>query len=98
MSRKSRAFLETVNLSSAQAVAQNGKPTSPRLEPLHSPRGPVTPLALGEEEPGDYFAIKATSKPSPAGSPGALSARSDGSSSGENLGAGRSKRKVDVSH
>lgn len=56
-----------------------GEPGSPRLEPLHSPRGPVTPLALEREleEPADYFTVKRAGKPSPAGSPGAASTRSD---------------------
>ncbi|KPI43588.1 uncharacterized protein AB675_7113 [Cyphellophora attinorum] len=44
------------------------------------------PLALELEEPTDYFAVKRGGKPSPAGSPGAVSTRSDKSSGGESSG------------
>ena len=48
------------------------KPDAPRLPPLGSPKGPVTPLAL-EEGPGDYFTAAKQAGRSPAASPGAKS-------------------------
>ena len=49
------------------------KPGAPKLDPLGSPKGPVTPLEL---EGGDYFALPKSPAGSPAASPGS---RSDGS-------------------
>lgn len=92
MSRKNREFLDTTAAVSVQAGSTTSKPTSPRLEPLGSPRGPVTPLVL--EDANDYFTVKGAGKPSPAGSPGAVSHRSDSSSGAEN--SSKPKRKVDL--
>jgi hypothetical protein len=88
MRQKHREFLEGAKAMSLQAASPNSsnKPTSPRLDPLGSPKGPVTPLAL--EEGGDYFTVKRAGKPSPAGSPGAGS-RSDEEAQNNN-------RKVDI--
>lgn len=89
MRQKHREFLDSTKAMSVQAASPaSNKPTSPRLDPLGSPKGPVTPLAL--EEGGDYFTIKRPGKPSPAASPGAKSIRSDGEEMAKN------KRKVDV--
>ena len=49
------------------------KPGAPKLDPLGSPKGPVTPLEL---EGGDYFALPKSPAGSPAVSPGS---KSDGS-------------------
>jgi hypothetical protein len=83
-------------LSSMMAASATGnKPGQPRLDPLGSPKGPVTPLAL--EEPPDYFAVVGAGKRSPAVSPGGKSHRSPRSdtSSGKEDGTLKS-RKVDV--
>ena len=93
MREKHREFLDSVRLSSKTAASPfSQKPGSPRLDPLGSPKGPVTPLAL--EEASDYFAVAGAGKRSPAASPGARSSRSDGSSGKEE--SMRNKRKVDV--
>lgn len=82
MREKQREFLERAHLSSKIAASAMGvKPGSPRLDPLGSPKGPVTPLAL--EEAGDYFQVVGAGKVSPAASPGTRSPRSDGSSDKE---------------
>ena len=93
MREKHREFLDSVMLSSKTAASPFGqKPGSPRLDPLGSPKGPVTPLAL--EEAGDYFAVTGTGKRSPAASPGGRSARSDGSSGKDD--SMKNKLKVDI--
>ena len=97
MREKQRELLDTVRISSMIAASPAGqKPVSPRLDPLGSPKGPVTPLAL--EEPTDYFSVTRTGKRSPAASPGAKSHRSSRSdtSSGKEEGNAKNKRKVDV--
>ena len=95
MREKHREFLDSVRLSSKTAASPfSQKPGSPRLDPLGSPKGPVTPLAL--EDASDYFAVAGAGNRSPARSPGGRSTRSDGSSGkGE---ASKNKRKVDVYH
>ncbi|EXJ94925.1 hypothetical protein A1O1_00043 [Capronia coronata CBS 617.96] len=76
MREKQREFLERAHLSSKIAASSMGvKPGAPRLDPLGSPKGPVTPLAL--EEAGDYFQVVGAGKVSPAASPGGRSPRSD---------------------
>ena len=81
MREKQREFLERANLSSKIAASAMGtKPGSPRLDPLGSPKGPVTPLAL--EEADDYFQVAGTGKISPAGSPGPTASLTAGSRSG----------------
>ena len=66
MREKQREFLERAHLSATIAASSMGiKPCSPRLDPLGSPNGQVTPLAL--EEGNDYFQAAGTG---PAGSPG----------------------------
>lgn len=93
MRQKHREFLDSAKAMSLQAASPAGnKPTSPRLDPLGSPKGPVTPLAL--EEGGDYFTVKRAGKPSPAASPGSNIARSDAPSGREELV--KNKRKVDI--
>ncbi len=82
MREKQREFLERAHLSSKIAASSMGvKPGAPRLDPLGSPKGPVTPLAL--DEAGDYFQVGGGGKISPAGSPGTRSPRSDASSDKE---------------
>ena len=72
MREKHREFLQSVHLSSKTAASPfSQKPGSPRLNPLGSPKGSVTPLAL--EEASDYFAVTGEGKRSPAGSPGTRS-------------------------
>ncbi|KIV98239.1 hypothetical protein PV10_01907 [Exophiala mesophila] len=79
MREKQREFLERTHLSSKVAASSMGiKPGGPRLDPLGSPKGPVTPLEL--DEAIDYFAVAGAGKPSPATSPAARSPRSDHSS------------------
>ncbi|ETN43179.1 uncharacterized protein HMPREF1541_02337 [Cyphellophora europaea CBS 101466] len=93
MRQKHREFLDNAKAASVQAASPaSNKPTSPRLDPLGSPKGPVTPLAL--EDGGDYFTVKRAGKHSPAASPSAKIARSDVSSTREDLA--KNKRKVDV--
>jgi hypothetical protein len=94
MREKQREFLERANLSSKIAASSMGvKPGSPRLDPLGSPKGPVTPLAL--DEVGDYFQIKGAGRISPAGSP-ARSPRSDASSDKEGVKKQKKVRQTDV--
>jgi hypothetical protein len=97
MREKQRELLEGARISSILAASPaSQKPGSPRLDPLGSPKGPVTPLAL--EEPSDYFSVKGAGKRSPAGSPGAKSPRSTRSdaSTGKEEGGSKNQRKVDV--
>ena len=69
MREKQREFLERAHLSATIAASSMGvKPGAPRLDPLGSPKGPVTPMAL--EEAHDYFQVAGTGKVSPASSPG----------------------------
>lgn len=76
MREKQREFLERAHLSSKIAASSMGvKPGGPRLDPLGSPKGPVTPLEL--DEAIDYFAVAGAGKPSPATSPASRSPRSD---------------------
>ncbi|OAL32186.1 hypothetical protein AYO20_07954 [Fonsecaea nubica] len=83
MREKQREFIERTTLSAKIAASSMGiKPGAPRLDPLGSPKGPVTPLAL--EEGDDYFQVAGAGKVSPAGSPGpGRSPRSDVSSDKE---------------
>jgi len=84
MQEKQREFIEKVRFSSKIAASPfTNKPGAPRLDPLGSPKGPVTPLAL--EEQGDYFLVARAGKTSPAVSPGARSVRSTGSSGKEDV-------------
>ena len=97
MREKQRELLDTVRISSMIAASPAGqKPGSPRLHPLGSPKGPVTPLAL--EEPTDYFSVTGTGQRSPAASPGAKSHRSSRSdvSSGKGDGKFKNQQKMDV--
>ena len=69
MREKQREFLERASLSAKLAASSMSiKPGAPRLDPLGSPKGLVTPLALGEGD--DYFQVVGSGKVSPAGSPG----------------------------
>ncbi|KIX05723.1 uncharacterized protein Z518_03695 [Rhinocladiella mackenziei CBS 650.93] len=82
MREKQREFLERAHLSSKIAASSTGiKPGAPRLDPLGSPKGPVTPLTL--EDAGDYFQVARAGKASPAASPGPRSPRSDAPSDKE---------------
>ncbi len=96
MREKQRELLDTVRISSMIAASPAGqKPGSPRLNPLGSPQGPVTPLAL--EEPADYFSVTGAGKRTPAASPGAKSHRPSQSdvSSGKEEGKTKKQKKVD---
>lgn len=71
MSRGQRDFLKQLQLSSTLAASpMASKPGAPRLDPLGSPKGAVTPLALEQAEAGDYFLVAGSGKFSPASSPG----------------------------
>jgi hypothetical protein len=96
MREKQRELLEGARLFSTIAASPAGqKPGSPRLGPLGSPKGPVTPLAL--EDSGDYFSVAGAGTRSPAVSPGAKSDRSSpGDASGNEDGTTKKQRKVDV--
>jgi len=96
MREKQREFLERAHLSSKIAASSMGvKPGAPRLDPLGSPKGPVTPLAL--EEAGDYFQMAGAGKISPAASPGGRSPRSDTASDKEESQKKKKKvRQLDV--
>jgi hypothetical protein len=96
MREKQREFLERAHLSAKIAASSMGiKPGAPRLDPLGSPKGPVTPLAL--EEGDDYFQVAGAGKVSPAGSPGAArSPRSEPSSDKEDLKKSNKTRQTDV--
>lgn len=92
MREKQREFIEKARLSSKLAASPLAvKPDAPRLDPLGSPKGPVTPLEL--EESTDYFQMGAGSKAAQPGSPGFRSFRSD-SSSPEDCNPAKS-RKID---
>ncbi len=68
MREKQREFLERAQLSSKIAASSMSvKPTAPQINPLGSPKGQVTPLAL--EEGDDYFQVAGGGRVSPAGSP-----------------------------
>ena len=70
MREKQRELIERAHLSSKIAASSMGvKPTAPQLNPLGSPTGLVTPLAL-EGEGDDYFQVAGAGKVSPASSPG----------------------------
>lgn len=90
---KHREFLEKTKLSSKLAASSmSAKPDAPRLDPLGSPKGPVTPLAL--EEAGDYFSVAGAGTVSPVGSPGARSPRAHSVSSDDELKPVVKSRKV----
>jgi len=62
-----RDLIDKAKMSSRIAASPHGvKPDAPRLNPLGSPKGPVTPLAL---EGGDYFLVAGSGENSPAVSP-----------------------------
>ena len=68
MKERQRELIDKAKLSSRIAASPHGiKPDAPRLDPLGSPKGPMTPLAL--EEGGDYFQIAGSENNSPAVSP-----------------------------
>lgn len=93
MREKHREFIEKARLSSKLAASpQSVKPEAPRLDPLGSPKGPVTPLAL--EEAGDYFSTVGGGKISPATSPGARSPRANSISSDEDTEPAKKTRKL----
>ncbi|KAJ9660043.1 hypothetical protein H2198_002740 [Neophaeococcomyces mojaviensis] len=78
---KHREFLDKTRLSSKLAASPLAvKPDAPRLDPLGSPKGAVTPLALAEEA-GDYFTVAGAGRVSPVGTPGARTPRSNRSNS-----------------
>ena len=79
MRQKQREFIEKARLTSKLAASpMSSKPDAPRLDPLGSPIGQVTPLEL--EEAGDYFSTMGAGKKSPATSPAARSSRSSSGS------------------
>lgn len=56
MKERQRELIDKAKMSSRIAASPHGvRPDAPRLDPLGSPKGPVTPLAL--EEGGDYFLV-----------------------------------------
>ena len=56
MKERQRDLIEKAKMSSRLAASSSAvKPDAPRLDPLHSPQGPVTPLAL---EGDDYFLLE----------------------------------------
>ena len=76
MRERQRELIERAKMSSKIAASAMGvKPDAPRLDPLGSPKGPMTPLAL-EDGVGDYFTVSKKTGSSPGASPGS---RSDGS-------------------
>jgi hypothetical protein len=73
MRERQRELIDRAKLSSKIAASAMGvKPDAPRLDPLGSPKGPMTPLAL-EDGAGDYFAAPKKLGSSPAVSPGSRS-------------------------
>lgn len=83
MKERQRELIDREKMSSRIAASPQGiKPDAPRLDPLGSPKGPVTPLAL--EEAGDYFFVAGRGENSPSVSPGA---RSEGSVKDVGVGA-----------
>jgi hypothetical protein len=75
MKERQRELIDKAKMSSRIAASPYGvKPEAPRLDPLGSPKGPVTPLAL--EEGTDYFLVAGSGEHSPSLSPGS---RSEGS-------------------
>lgn len=91
MREKHREFLEKAKLSSKLAASPLAiKPDAPRLDPLGSPKGPVTPLAL--EEAHDYFSIDGAGKISPAASPSARSPRSRSVSDDEDMKSNKNRK------
>jgi len=95
MREKQREFLERAHLSSKIAASSLSiKPTAPQLNPLGSPNGQVTPLAL---EGDDYFQVAGAGKVSPAGSPGPTrSPRSEDPSEKEDAKHKNQVRKGDI--
>jgi hypothetical protein len=76
MRERQRELIDRAKLSSKIAASSmSAKPNAPRLDPLGSPKGPMTPLVL-EDGPGDYFAVSKKPGSSPDASP---ESRSDGS-------------------
>jgi hypothetical protein len=74
MKERQRELIDKAKMSSRIAASPYSvKPDAPRLDPLGSPKGPVTPLAL---ERGDYFLIAGGGDNSPSVSP---ASRSEGS-------------------
>ena len=73
MRERQREFIDRAKLHSKIAASPMGvKPDAPRLDPLGSPKGPVTPLALEEDTGPDYFGADGKT----GSSPGAGSATS----------------------
>lgn len=90
-----RVFLEKEKLSSKLAASPLAvKPDAPRLDPLGSPKGPMTPLELAEDAV-DYFGVVGTGRVSPAATPGTKSPRSSSMSSYEESKPNKA-RKVDL--
>lgn len=88
---KHREFLEKAKLSSKLAASPLAiKPDAPRLDPLGSPKGPVTPLAL--EEANDYFSVAGAGRISPAASPGTRSPRSRSVSDDEDVKPNKNRK------
>jgi hypothetical protein len=68
MKEHQRDLINKAKMSSRLAASPHGvKPDAPRLDPLGSPKGPVTPLVL--EERSDYFLIPSSGENSPAATP-----------------------------
>ena len=94
MREKSQKMIADHLQASREAASPMGmKPDAPRLDPLGSPNGNVTPLEL--EGASDYFAVRGAGKRSPAGSPGP---HPDRSSQREADDVVQTKRQLDVYH
>lgn len=73
MRQRQRELIDRAKLSSKIAASPMGvKPDAPRLDPLGSPKGPMTPLVL-EDGAADYFAVPKKMDSSPGASPGSRS-------------------------
>ena len=71
MRERQRELIDRARMSSRTAASSMGvKPERPKLAPLGSPKGNVTPLEL---ERSDYFETNGVERVSPAQSPGAIS-------------------------
>lgn len=73
MRDRQRELIDRANMASKIAASPRGvKPNAPRLDPLGSPKGPMTPFAL-EGGAADYFTITTNTPTSPGASPGSAS-------------------------
>lgn len=70
MRERQRELIDRAKMASKIAASSRGvKPNAPRLDPLGSPKGAMTPFAL-EDGAADYFTISTRAPSSPGASPG----------------------------